>query len=756
MSDDNQHPHTPLLDWTHGVLGAIETEEGLRRVFYEAVRSPHLASVRNRLLEAYADHNWVWLRELLQTSVLRLENEIQGLPPQVRKEQEQTFAVLPPEGTMRFIKAEERVHQGGAGARRKFIQNVVGRYAERFKSNKYTNLVAIEKGKTTILSVLDSLPETAYEGSTTQIIADINRQVIDRCVSLGLSEDEITALLESTRPLVEAHRRTEKELLESLVSAQSPDSVARSLAEDMEANADFTRSSIRERSIRKAMRYDTLDESIKQSAPATTQTPQTKLPSGFSLTKLAKSAGKPTGLQYLLGDFFDHLAGSNAGLTALVDRSAKRVMERVVQDPNYTQFIQQSTQQMRLQEDKKPLSAASHWITNAATDVFDSVFRGPMDELMTDYLSHHMKAGLVPSIGRFQEFLPKLISPSAVSVGAASSATGTAGAATIGAGASAVGAATTGTIAAGGATAGGAAAGAAAGSVVPVAGTIVGAAIGTTIGKAFGAIRNAFSFLGGEETKKPIGFMGLPTWAWVAIGIVLLIFIGPTSLLTGGSSSVDLTRRLALIDPNVQGGGLGDNIPIVDCGLTPNDPVCTFTPCDPTKQECRWPVASGTITQGARVSCESDASHSTSRRISNSLDFGASGGTTVTSVRAGTVQEVFMGCVTDVKGCYGGNTYKGYGNYVVVLGDGGELLIYGHLMQDTRISSLSGKHISVGEPIGKVDNTGYSTGPHLHLGVLNNAVSVLSLFPEKAKNYNNCGSALDQVLCKSCIGGSVP
>lgn len=764
MNDENQAPHTSILDWAKSIVGILETEGGLHRAFYEAVNSPHLAPIRSDLLEAYADRDWNRLRRVLDTSVSRLESEITNLPPQVRKEQEQTFTVLPHERTVRFTEAEKRVHQGGAGARRKFIQSVVGRYAERFKSNKYTNPAAIEKGKTTIISALDALPETIYEGSTAQIIAEINRQVIDRCVSLGLSEDEITTLLESTRPLVEARRRTERELLESLVSSQSPDSVARSLAEDMEAGADMTRASVRQRSIRKATRFGVFDEAAKRPAPATTQTPQTKQPSGFSLTKLAKSAGKPTGLQYFLGDLFDFV-GSKSALSRLVDRSAGRVMGKLVQDSNYTQFIQQSMQQMRLQEDKKPMSAASRWITNAATDVFGAVFRGPMDEAMTDYLSHHMKAGLAPHIGEFQGLLPKLIAPPSLFSGAAATSTTgavAAGSGTIGAGAMGAGATATGAIAAGGATAGGAAAGAAAGSVVPVAGTVVGAAIGTTIGKAFGAIKSAFSFLSQEEAKKPSGFMGMPTWAWVALGIALVIVVGPFSSLTGGSSSTDLTRRLALVDPAVQGGGTSPGGPIINCGLTPDNPMCTFTPCDPSTQDCAWPT-SGYITQGPFSVCGG------THRSANAIDLAGNDGAPVYATTKGTVVFTYAGC-EDNKGV-GGNLcgatgYKGYGNVVVIDRDAGGTLVFGHLSQQSvlllqeTLKRNGSNAVEATTQIGRVDHNGNSTGAHLHFEYRSseNINNILPIGPGKTIETPIPGCITGYSGCPACpsarVGGT--
>lgn len=768
MSDDNQHPHSSLHEWTQSVLGALETEEGLRRAFYEAVNSPLLTSSRDRLLELYADHDWNGLRELLQTSFSRLENEIRGLPTQVQKEQELTFAAPPREGAMLFTEAEKRVHQGGAGSRRKFIQDAVATYAKQINRNKHLSPLAIEQSKTTILSVIDSLPPSIYEGSTTQIIEEINRQVIEQCTSLGLSPDEITSLLENARPLVEARRRTEKELLESLVSSTSPDSVARSLVDDMEIGVDMTNTAARRRSIRKANRFGVLDEIKKTSVSPETPKPQPtgKRSPSFSLTNLAKSTGKPTGLQYLLGDLFDNFIGSDSALSRLTEKSARRVMERLVQNPAYAKFIQESTQQMRLQEDKKPLSSASKWITNAATDVFDSVFRGPMDEVMTDYLSHHMKAGLVPNIGEFREVLPKLISPPTLSLGTtAASTAGTASAGAVGAGAVGAGTATAaGTVVGGGATLGGAAAGATAGSVVPVAGTLVGAAVGTFMGKMIGGLRNFFSTTVQQEEKKQSNIMGLPNWGLVVVGIVVIVFIGPFSLLTGGSQSVDLTRRLALVDPSVQGGGFGAGGAIVNCDINPNDPACTFTPCDPTKQECAWPT-SGYITQGPYAACGN-----TSHKRANAIDIGTNGGSPpVYATAKGTITLSYAGCM-DNTGAWGNRCgppgYEGYGNIVILQRDAGGELFFGHLSQQSvlllqaKLRQQGNNRVEATTQIGRVDHNGNSSGPHLHFEYrgTENINNILPVGPGHTLSSPIPGCSNGTTGCQNCpsvyIGGN--
>ncbi|HQL31753.1 MAG: Murein DD-endopeptidase MepM [Spirochaetes bacterium ADurb.Bin269] len=55
-----------------------------------------------------------------------------------------------------------------------------------------------------------------------------------------------------------------------------------------------------------------------------------------------------------------------------------------------------------------------------------------------------------------------------------------------------------------------------------------------------------------------------------------------------------------------------------------------------------------------------------------------------------------------------------YGNYVIISHDGGYQTLYGHL---SSISVKRGQRIVQGATVGRVGNTGYSTGSHLHFSV---------------------------------------
>lgn len=84
----------------------------------------------------------------------------------------------------------------------------------------------------------------------------------------------------------------------------------------------------------------------------------------------------------------------------------------------------------------------------------------------------------------------------------------------------------------------------------------------------------------------------------------------------------------------------------------------------------------------------------------NGVDFGCTTGTQVVSAADGWIKEV---------GFDGG----GYGNYVKIIHQG-YLTLYGHLQQAV---VHVGDRVIAGQLIGLSDNTGNSSGPHLHFGV---------------------------------------
>lgn len=99
----------------------------------------------------------------------------------------------------------------------------------------------------------------------------------------------------------------------------------------------------------------------------------------------------------------------------------------------------------------------------------------------------------------------------------------------------------------------------------------------------------------------------------------------------------------------------------------------------------------------------------------NGIDYGAPHKTHITAAADGLVSKL---------------AYEagGYGNYIV-LDHGGYLTYYAHL---NRALVHVGKKVSAGEVIAESDNTGFSTGPHLHF-----ALKIPILDNPGYKNYHN-------------------
>lgn len=117
-----------------------------------------------------------------------------------------------------------------------------------------------------------------------------------------------------------------------------------------------------------------------------------------------------------------------------------------------------------------------------------------------------------------------------------------------------------------------------------------------------------------------------------------------------------------------------------------------------------WPLDNVYITQrfGKTVGAEklyTSGSH-------NGIDFRASTGTRIKNVLDGTV--VGTGNTDAYKGCYS------FGKWVMVKHENGLSTIYGHL---SSINVVKGDTLATGDTIGFSGNTGYSTGPHLHISV---------------------------------------
>lgn len=101
----------------------------------------------------------------------------------------------------------------------------------------------------------------------------------------------------------------------------------------------------------------------------------------------------------------------------------------------------------------------------------------------------------------------------------------------------------------------------------------------------------------------------------------------------------------------------------------------------------------------------------------NGTDFGAPVGTPMYAAKSGTVEAA--------------GPASGYGLWIRIRTDDGELLEYGH--NNENYVSV-GQRVNAGQVIGTTGNRGYSTGPHLHFGVQNAAGQWIDPVPWLAQN----------------------
>jgi len=124
---------------------------------------------------------------------------------------------------------------------------------------------------------------------------------------------------------------------------------------------------------------------------------------------------------------------------------------------------------------------------------------------------------------------------------------------------------------------------------------------------------------------------------------------------------------------------------------------------DPEKGILAWPLDSVAVTQyfGKTDFAKSGGYNGSGH---NGVDFRASIGTPVHAALSGTVQEVNQGAVK----------YCQYGKWVLVRHDNGLTSLYAHL---SSITATKGERVTTGDILGYSGDTGYATGPHLHMTV---------------------------------------
>jgi len=116
----------------------------------------------------------------------------------------------------------------------------------------------------------------------------------------------------------------------------------------------------------------------------------------------------------------------------------------------------------------------------------------------------------------------------------------------------------------------------------------------------------------------------------------------------------------------------------------------------------RWPLSSVFITQQFGKTSSSQRLYISGTH--NGVDFRAPIGTPVRAALSGTVVSINYGAVPNCQ----------YGKWVLIKHQNGLATLYAHLSD---ISVQKGAAVSTGQVIGFSGDTGYATGPHLHLGV---------------------------------------
>lgn len=137
-----------------------------------------------------------------------------------------------------------------------------------------------------------------------------------------------------------------------------------------------------------------------------------------------------------------------------------------------------------------------------------------------------------------------------------------------------------------------------------------------------------------------------------------------------------------------------------------------------------WPLENVFITQKFGKTVDSKKLYVSGSH--NGVDFRASVGTRVKNVLDGIV--VGTGNTDIYAGCYS------FGKWVMVKHDNGLSTIFGHL---SVISVSNGQRLDTGDLIGYSGNTGYTTGPHLHISVY----ATQGVRIEKFKNSIGCKQA---------------
>lgn len=162
------------------------------------------------------------------------------------------------------------------------------------------------------------------------------------------------------------------------------------------------------------------------------------------------------------------------------------------------------------------------------------------------------------------------------------------------------------------------------------------------------------------------------------------------------------------------------------------------------------------------------------KKLHNGIDLKGSFGTTyIIASLGGTVIDTNNTCVS-----YSDRNNKaqlscggGFGNYVKIQDNKGNINIYAHLYRDS-LTVSKGDKVSQGQVLGRIGSSGSSTGPHLHFTMIVNGAAVnpidyidpIDNRPSSAVDFNNSRYSKEEFIAKlndyyssekSCQSGNV-
>jgi murein DD-endopeptidase MepM/ murein hydrolase activator NlpD len=217
----------------------------------------------------------------------------------------------------------------------------------------------------------------------------------------------------------------------------------------------------------------------------------------------------------------------------------------------------------------------------------------------------------------------------------------------------------------------------------------------------------------------------IATWPFWVAAIAISFVAGIFYVIAGASpQKVALMQADSISGQGGSGMGLGFCDPEVDENCIPL--FC--------EGDCMCPVT-GYITQAPG----GDFTHLRDGNPVNAVDIGLTTGDPIYSLSSGVVS-------------FAAYSPAGYGNLVVVDNPDGTQLYYAHLEW---FNVSVGQQVAVGERLGAGDNTGFSTGPHLHLEYrgagAQNVLALIGFSPEQIEVLNGCSGKEDcgNTLCQN-------